>query len=669
MPHRPRTVYHSLRVGEKLNQNRSLDDVVVVWLIVFLGLSIVALGLAGMLNNPKSPVTNGLFSGNELVAPDREGTDLLVGHAILLGPQLAVQVSLEVSPEADDSRASGVITVDLERYGISMPPSKQRKEIIFNIEPHEILKQNLDFYVLEENYFELTIWEPSGSDAVRVGWHVQVVSVDFGLSTSSPLLIIFGSLTFVEALRLRRVLSLGRVRVMAHVMSVFVILGGILVLPANEFARLSYYFSLAPRPIGTLEIFQVIGALAILALPLVIYLLTPRIIKKKYKVKRLENDHSVVVFLSQKFGQLDLYLFQSNRPNAYLLGICENRPEIGISTALIKEFQNGSLDEADLINVISHEMGHIIDLDLVFWNFGRLLLGSYKYWIAVYAVSFWISQLVAVNPYGWVAPIAYVFSSEFWADLFAGIRFFVIGNFAAAKVVFPPLDIDVFGIFLSTLAMSFIVPYFLLSSAFREGELAADRVACVYFTSKESMRRTIMKILKTRLRQLGLMAFWQGLALSARVKNLESTPMAPNPHSAIRNGLAVGVLSFVVFMRFDEPFLTLFLLPMLLVASCQWVCYYSSAVGIGDAVAFGHVGANLRKLGLESFLSGIAFLVAPLAALSISGEYRQLSWLLAALVTGAVYIPLASFALSGLFLASKLVELKLERQRKGRESI
>jgi Zn-dependent protease with chaperone function len=627
------------------------------------------MGFAGILNNPKSPVTNGFFSGSELVAPDQGKTDLLLGHAIRLGPELAVQVSLEVIPEIQDSQASGVITVDLERYGISTPPSKQRKEIIFDIEPHEILKHNLDFYVLEKNYFELTMWEPSGSDAIRVDWHVQVVSVDFGVSTASPLLIICGSLMSIEALRLRRVVSPGRVRVMAHVMSIFVILGGILVLPANEFARLSYYFSLAQRSIGALEVLEVVGVLAILALPLVVYLLTPRIIKKRYKVKRLENDHSIAVFLSQKFGRLDLYLFESNRPNAYLLGICENRPEIGISTALVKEFQNGSLDEADLINIISHEIGHIMNLDLVFWNFGRLLLGSYKYWIALYAVTFWVSQLVVVNPYGWVAPIAYIFSSEFWADLFAGIRFFIMGDFVAAKVVFPPLDIDVFGMFLSTLAVSFILPYFLLSSAFHDGELAADRVACEYFTSKESMRETIMKILKARLRQLGLMAFWQGLSLSARVKNLESTPLAPNPNSAIRNGLAVGVLSYVVFMRFDLPFLTLFLLPLFLIATCQWICYYSSIAGIGDAVAFGQVGANLRKMGLESVLGGIAFLVAPLAALSIGGEYRQFSWLLGALAIGVVYVPLASFALSGLFLAIKLVELKLERQRKARESI
>jgi len=619
--------------------------------LIFLSLCLIALGLTGLLNVPKSPVEQGIFEGSQLLTSYNASTDLLLGHIVLLNPNLGLQVFLTVEPQHYQPCARGTIKVLLERCGISLESSSLEKEINFFIEQNESENFTLTFYTTEENYFELEMYEVGISDPVYVHWHVEVVTLDFGLATFSPLLIITGFLMLLELIRFKSFLLSSEVNITRHGVTIFIILVGMLILPAYDFARSLYYLSLGQKPISLFPIFQFIGSLAILSFPLVIYIYTPEIMKRKYKLKKLTDYHEIARFLSQKFNGLTVYLFESDDLNAYLVGITKEGPEVSLTTGLIKEFQSGNINQEDIANIVSHEIGHIVDLDLISWNFCRILLAEYKYWVCLYVTSFWLSQLVRVNPYGWVAPIVYLSSPEFLGYLLAGIHLLLKGDFAAAKIVLPMLDINVLGTFISTLLISFALPHFLLSSAIRESELAADKSACSYFTSKESMIRTIKKITAIRTEKIMLMNFARSPTYSERIRNLEAIHLGTDLLLTARDSLAIGVLSFALFKCFCEPFLTLFILPLFGISFFNGLRnFFNWSAEVDRTKTSRKVLRNLKSLSLQSFISGLAYSVILLLVSFTDEELLIPANLAAVLAIGLLYIPLASLVFSAFLL-------------------
>lgn len=362
--------------SRRLQKKQTLDDAIFRFAIILLSLSLILLGSLGLSAVSQSP-TNASFDGDQLLAPNETPADLLNGYAVPLNPDLAVDVSLSIRP-AHNYTANGVSNIDLERYGFAFNPGFVRKQIPFAILSGTYLNQSLEFYTPEENYFQLTLWLAQGSDPINVSWHVQVTSLDFSLSTFSPLLIIFGLIMLIERIRLntasyRGAWSIRKTMIPEHAVAIFTILLGILLFPASEFSHSVYYFSV--MGLGQLENFNSIqlASAGILAFPVVLYLLTPRITRRKYKAQKLGKDNEIVELLRRRFGALGIYSFPSDQPNAFIIGLGRYGPEIAISTGLTKEFEIAEMTESDVANIVSHELAHFVNLDFLFWNFGRIL--------------------------------------------------------------------------------------------------------------------------------------------------------------------------------------------------------------------------------------------------------------------------------------------------------
>ena len=619
------------------------------------------MGIAGILNIPKT-LTNLSYKGSVLFDPHND--DMLVvslfnDYAILFNPNLAVEISLLVKPQHELPDLEGMIKVQLERHGVSLQPTKLEKLVRYKV---AAMHQNFtfEFYPLEENYFELNayILGETNNAPVYLEWHVQPITLDFSIATASPLLIIMGTLTLLEAIRLFYSFRYIPLREMERLITIFLILSGILIFLSHDLSHLLYYFSLAPEPFQPFFLVLLGGDLALFVFLILIYLYAPKIMKRRYKLKKLEN-HKVVEILSQKFGKLNLYLFSSNIPNAYLIGTAGFVPELGISTSLLEEFEKGNINQNDLINIAAHEIGHIINKDVIAYNFCRALLTSYKYWLLIYVIGFWFLQLLRVNPYGWVAPIVYLSSTEeFLRDLLAGLHFLLKGDFAAAKAILPFLDISILTSFV-TLPLLIIVPHILLKLFLCEGQLAADRLACSYFTTKESMKETIIKVSRFYLlKKIGWIGFNQEPTPSQRIRSLYKALPDVNLYYALINGLGIGLLSFSTFRCFDEPFLTLFFYPLIGICFLQALSYYLSwLIEAESAESVGKISLNLRKLFFESLISSAAHSLMAILALITSEELCHLGCLVA-LLTSSLFMWLASFLASVSLLAIKVVSLK-----------
>lgn len=618
--------------------------------IIFLSVSLIGAGFTGI-SNVRQSSTNTSYDGEQSIAPNETPAYLLLNEStVLLGPDLAVNVSLSMRP-AYNYTANGVANLDLVRYGFAFNPGLVRKEITFGIQSGSYLNQSLEFYSLEQNYFYLTLWLAQRSDPINVSWHVNVVSLDFGLSTFSPLLIIIGSIMLIERIRLhiasyRGAWSIRETRLPDHSAAIFTVLVGILLFPASEFSHSVYYFSIMGlSQLASLNSIQLASA-GVLAFPVVLYLFNPRITRRRYNAQELGKDNEIAQFLRRKFGSLNLCSFPSDQPNAFIVGLGRYGPEIAISTGLIKEFETAEITESDVANIVSHELAHFVNLDFLFWNFGRILRDNYKYWAAIYVIVFWLAQLVRVNPYGGAAPIAYMRIS----DLIAGLRFFITGQFAGAKYILPFLDVNVIGEFLSILAFLLIIPYFVLSLTLRESELAADKQACISFTTRDSMSETLTKILRSRFRKVGILSFSQDLTPSQRIKNLNRPILSVDIYAPVRNGVAIGIVSFAMFTLFDTPIETLFLLPVVGVSLLQILRNYSVLKEARPLNSLGKIGAGLQKMGLESVMTGVAYLTIALAITVFSQELQNFGGLVAAAATGLIYVPLAAFLLSSFLI-------------------
>jgi hypothetical protein len=635
-----------------LPDKRKLEGIALSISLILISLDLILFGAAGILSIPKLPA-NCTFEGTQLVRPNDAPIDLLLGHAIKLDPNIAMVVSLAVRSQENYPFARGTLRIRLDRYGVSLQPYFTEKEIQAAV----MMNQTFEFYSLEENYFELIMYETEGSDPVYVDWHVEIVSLDFGLATFSFLFIMAGLFILIEVIHFLPFLLSRRLKVARHSIVVFVILLAVLILPAHDLARLLYYFSLTLKPLPDILILRFTGNFAIFIFPLLIFLITPKIVKRRYKLKELEDGHIIVKLLRQRFGELHVYQFQSEKIEAYLIDVTTHGPEIGMSTDLIKEFENGNLDQDDVINIASHEVSHAINLDFIFLNFSRILLDKYKYWLLLYVANFWFLQLVRVNPYGWVAPIVYILSPEFLTELYAGIQFLLRGDFAAAKIILPFLDINITGTFFIILIFSFLMPYFLLSLTLREGELIADKLACLHFTSKEGMIKTIKKFSLVRILRKIKLASFREASVSERIKNLlEMRSLTIDFYPTIRDSLAIGILSFNFFMCFNHPFLTLFLIPLLGISFIRLVYnynYFTTECSL-DKITF-----NLKKVGLESFLSGLTNIIIPLLLSFTEERYREPSFLIAGLAISLVYLPLASSIPSMLLFLALHIERRL----------
>jgi Zn-dependent protease with chaperone function len=627
---------------------RKLEDRLFVALLVALGASLVLIGILGANDVIRTP-TNASFDGSQLVAPNESPTDLLLGHAVPLNPNLAVDVSLILQPASNFS-ANGIANIDLERYGFAVNPGFARKTISFGIPAGSYLNESLEFYTIEQNNFQLLFWLSEGSDPVNVSWHVQVDTMDFTLSTFSPLLIIVGSVFIVELFRLRPILlSYRPYRIIEHSAVILAVLFAILLFPAHDLSQLMHYFlvmgfSQGSTQLATFNAIQLMAALLILIFPVILYLLTSRILKRKYHFAKFVGNYKIAHLVSEVFGSVRLYSFSSDDPNACLIGPGRPGPEIGISTALMKGFESGDFTKNDIINIVGHEFAHIVNLDIVFWNFGRILRQYYKYWAIMYVAAFWLTQLLRIN--GGVAPIVYMRL----ADLIAGFQFLLTGHFAEAKYILPFLDVNVIGEFLTVLAFSLIVPYFVLFVTLRESEFAADREACVSFTTRDLMSETLRKILRTKLKKLGILSFSPDLTPSERIRKLKRPVLSTDFCAPVRNGVAIGILSYAMFTLFDAPFGTLFLLPIIGISMLQILRSYSAFDEARPLKSLRKIGAAFKKIGLESVVTGVAYLVIALVITASTQELRNLGGLEAAAATGLVYIPIAAFFFSSFLI-------------------